>query len=459
MAKTYFDDRRFQDLMMALLVKDTQFLRLSAHLLDPKDFKPRRGSDSDASHRYVIAQLGLKHFEKYRSPIKDLLTASLLEHCKKTNMASESKAELMHYAKRLLRRKITAVDAITDKLIQFKREKLKDSIIQEMIDLQGNGGLTDDKWAELSRRALDTLSETPYYVADYLEKLEERIDRRAMARDNRFPVLLIEPLDAIVRAIARSHVGLVLAPYKRGKSLMLIYIACAYLLQRLNVLFITLEDPPQDVEDRFDACVTHLPIKKLNVMPKKLRERFLLFKRLLRSKLKIVDGTERKITTATIESIWEEERNKGFTADVIIVDYDDEIAPLKKHPERRMEIADIYREIRQLASRKNVILWTAAQTKRDTGHKKQLGGDDAAEDISKIRKVTFALSLGAGDWGPDSIYLFVAAHKFDRQHVGTNIMTNRDRMLIYDREATVRAFKNPEKFIEQSSDRNGEVPF
>jgi replicative DNA helicase len=258
---------------------------------------------------------------------------------------------------------------------------------------------------------------------------------------------MIEPLDAKVRAIARGQIGLIIAPYKRGKSLMLIWIAVAYVLQRLNVLFITLEDPPQDVEDRFDACITFLPIKKLEVMPRTFKERFLLFKRLIRSRLKIVDRTERKTTIRDIEAIIEEERNKGFIADAVIIDYDDEIAASKRNSERRLELAEIYRDMRQLAAKKSLLVWTAAQSRRSTAQKRQLGGDDLAEDISKVLKVAMAISLGQGDWGPESIYLWVAAHKFDRQHVGANIMTNKNRMLIYDREKTLDAERHPKKYM------------
>jgi replicative DNA helicase len=142
------------------------------------------------------------------------------------------------------------------------------------------------------------------------------------------------------------------------------------------------------------------------------------------------------MSVARIEQILLRERESGFRADVVIIDYDDEIVPPKKQKERRFEFADIYRDLRQFASRYNIILWTAAQTQRGTEHMKILSGDHLAEDFSKIRKVTMALSLGQGDWNKDSIYLWVAAHRHDKQHMGCTIMTDKDRMLIYDRERT-----------------------
>jgi replicative DNA helicase len=162
---------------------------------------------------------------------------------------------------------------------------------------------------------------------------------------------------------------------------------------------------------------------------------------LSRARLKIVDCTERDITIRKVEEIIDEQRNLGFIADAVIIDYDDEIKPAKRYAERRMEFAEIYRDMRKLASRRDLLVWTAAQTRRGTDQAKMITGDHLAEDISKVRKVAFALGMGKGDWGDDSIYLNVAAHKFDKQHVGCHIISDKDRMLIFSREKTARALR------------------
>ena len=158
----------------------------------------------------------------------------------------------------------------------------------------------------------------------------------------------------------------------------------------------------------------------------------------MRSRLKIIDGTEGGISVLRIEEIWERERNRGFTADVVVIDYDDEIKPPRKQEERRFEFADIYRSLRTFAAQKQVIVWTAAQTGRKTENMKVITAAATAEDISKIRKATLAIGIGKGDWGENSRYLYVAAHKFDKMHVGCNIMGDFGSGIFYDREATMR---------------------
>jgi hypothetical protein len=173
--------------------------------------------------------------------------------------------------------------------------------------------------------------------------------------------------------------------------------------------------------------------------PRLVHKRFQKFRRMVRTQLKIVDATEGGTTIQGIEQVLLQERDRGFHADALIIDYDDEIVPTRKQKERRFEFADIYRDLRQMTARYNLLSWIAAQTRRGTEENKVIGGDLLAEDISKLRKVALAIGIGKGEWGENSLYLWVAKHKYDVQHVGCNIISDYSRMLIYDPEATRRA--------------------
>ncbi len=442
---SYFQDPSFQDQLLAFLIKDRNFLKRCAEMLEPADFRPRK---SQAMERWVISQLALDYWNKYRQPIKGMLKAEIISYARKANLSTRKEEEIIYYAKKIRKIKCVAAEALEDKVIEFKKEKLKTDAVQELIDSQAAGTLSDERWLEICQNAVERFAPRSFTISDYLEEdeLEKRIDRRATTVATRFPMLFIDPIDQNIRTVGRGHVGLLLGPYKSMKSLGLIHLATIYPLQALNVLYFTLEDPKDDVEDRFDAAMTALPIARLNDLPRRLRNRFLRTKELLRARIKIVDGTDGGITLAKVEEIFLEQRNKGFVADVLIIDYDDEIVPPRKRENRRDEFADIYRGFRRLASKYDVILWTAAQTQRGTAQLKVIGGDHAAEDISKIRKVSFCLGLGRGDWGEDSKYLWVAAHKYDRDQIGWNIKTDRSRMLFYDRDATMKMLaEEPEK--------------
>lgn len=430
----FFSDEAFQDTLTALLCRDLEFLRTCSSFLDAKDFRPLPGQQNGRS-RWITAERALDYYQRYGEPVSRLLPSELLSHAKSIGLGDRESKELTSYAQQLLEQKIVGVESVTTRVREYKCARIKSSALEEMIELQSQGTLTDERWLEISQRATEGIRGDLQPV-DFFSALDSRIERRAGHSYYRHPPLLIEPFDTITRSIGIGQLGLVLAPYKRGKSLFLIWIARSYVVQRLNVLFITLEDPVTDVEDRFDAAVSSIPVQRLSEMPNRLRRQFAQFQRMAANRLRIYDGTEGGVTTQVIEQLYLRERDRGFRADAIIVDYDDEIVPSDRKKERRFEFADIYRDLRQMASKHQVILWTAAQTQRGTEELKVLGADRLAEDISKVRKATIAISLGKGEWGDESMYLWVAAYKFGAQHIGCNVMTDKSRMLAYDRERT-----------------------
>lgn len=446
MAETYalFDDDEFQDSLVALLTRDITALHACAYLLHPDDFKPSRGSTSpNGRSRWIVAELALGFFRKHQNPVKGLLRTECVAYAKKIGLGASSTQSLVDYVKTVNQRPVAAPAAITEHVVKYKREKLKARVIEDMIEAQAAGKLTDELWMEFTRQAM-TGATREIVPIDYFAGLEDRIAYRlGNATMRRFPRLMIDPFDNRVRGLGPGHLGLVLAPPKRGKSLFLAWVALAYVLQRMNVLYFTLEDPHEDVEERLDSAVTGILHKSLMDDLDHLRERFAAYKRFVRTKLKIIDGTQGGISMSVIENVYLREREQGFDADAIIIDYDDEVAPATTdfRKERRHEFADVYRDMRQMAGRYKKIVWTGAQSQRGTEEMKILGSSKLAEDYSKARKVSLAVSLGKGDWGGESIYLWVAEHRYDVKNIGWNIMPDKSRMVIYDQEATYRAEK------------------
>lgn len=439
---SFFDDDEFQDSLVALLVSDRTALVACAYLLHPDDFKPsRNGNSPNARSRWIVAELALEFFKKHQNPIKGLLRSSCLEYAKRIGLGQSTVGALIGYVADVQKRTVTAPAAITEHVVNYKRAVLKTRVLEDMIEANAAGKLTDDLWMEYTRQAMNGANREIVPV-DYFAGLEDRITYRlGNAAMRRFPRLMIDPFDNRVRGLGPGHLGLVLAPPKRGKSLFLVWVALAYVLQRMNVLYFTLEDPREDVEERMDSAVTGILHKTLMDDLDHLRERFGAYRRFVNTKLKIIDGTQGGVSMAVVEDIYLREREQGFDADAIIIDYDDEIAPAASdvRKDRRFEFADVYRDMRQMAGRYRKIIWTGAQSQRGTEEMKILGSSKLAEDYSKARKVSLAVSLGKGDWGGESIYLWVAEHRYDVKNIGWNIMPDKSRMVIYDQEATYRA--------------------
>ena len=437
--ESFLTDPHFQDNLLKLLVHDREFLKQGSHLLEPKDFKGV-GKNGAGRERQIVADVALKFWGDYKQPLGKMLRVELLEHARKKALFPADRKTLLEYGATLLNgRRPVAPDSTLEKVRQYKFDlEVTDTLLRMQESLEG-GQLNPENFMEMARECIHLVGKEhgrPTDIYD-LTELQKRMRRRWLqAQEERYPVLMIDPIDRAARVVARRHLGLVLAPYKRGKTLFFIWLALAYTMQSLNVLHFTLEDPQDDIEDRFDAAITALPISRLADAPKLVRVKFERFKRRLNARLKVVDGTDRSMTIQAMEHVIEQERNQGFTADVVLIDYDDEIRPAMKRTERRMEFADIYRDLRAMLARHDLIGWTASQTTRKSEDMKIISGKEIAEDISKIRKCSFAMSLGKGDWGENSTFLWVAAHRNGPQHFGANIMMDKGRALFYDREAT-----------------------
>ena len=440
-------------MVLGFLCRDRNFLKRLGGLIDEKDFRARAGEGRE--HEWV-AQIALDWWREYRAPIGGMLLVEVQDLIRQgrvgeVRIGQKQKEELTALVSRIRKGDtgLVAVEAIEKRIIEYKKRQAKRDAIQTLVNLQEEGKLSDERFLRVIYDATRKFGHGGRIV-DYELQANKRVARRQKEQLRKFPFLFIDPLDREIRTIPRGALGLIIAKYKRGKSLFLTWIARAMALQGYNVLFFTLEDPLDTVEDRFDASMTGLPVKELHQKSATFQKRFKRVRKLLRGRIKIYDGTEGGMSVSKMEEVWERLRNQGFHADVVIIDYDDEIQPpeaYKSDSGRRREFADIYRELRKFASKKDIYLWTAAQTRRGKEDQWVVTGDDTAEDISKVRKVFLCLGVGAAYKPTDpkigwdrrqGRYIYVAAHKGDKMGVGWPILADTDRALFYDQEATLK---------------------
>jgi hypothetical protein len=248
---------------------------------------------------------------------------------------------------------------------------------------------------------------------------------------------MIDPLDALgVRGIGPGELGLVIGPTSRGKSLALTYFAYAYARQAFSPLYFTLEDPREQMESRLDALITSTPMQKLVEEQEETAARFSRFRNYVTSRFRIVDGTMERYTVEAIEKVVQKERELGFPPDAIFIDYDAYLVSAQRNKEKRFDSDEIYLSLQLLAARNKVMVWTAAQTQRNTKHLKVLSEDRIAEDFGKVRKTTLAISIGQGEWGTDSFYLWVCKNKFGFKDVGCHIVPDLESATFYDQDKT-----------------------
>jgi replicative DNA helicase len=436
-------DRELRYQILQAIARDRSFLKQAYRDIRPEDFSDRGES--------LIVQAAIAFYDKYQEPIGAMLR-SHVDDLAGHNMGAEAKEKLRNLITKIQSgtMELVSVKALVDRVKTLKRATFYDAALEKMIAAQDAGTLSATMLAELVDAANRELSIEGVISSDYFseEDLKARIARRELWKDSKFPMFLIPELDKKVKAPGRGHLAMFVAPPNAGKGPALLWMDRAYALQGWNVLHITLEDPKEEVENRLDAILTGIPLNKLRTLPHRLQRRWHRAVKRMHGRIKIIDGTEGGWTVTRMERAWEEEKRNGFTADVITVDYDDEIEcekQFKGESARRFEFAEIHRRLRKMAAKLDVIVWTAAQSKRNTANKKIITMDDVAEDFSKVRKAFLGISIGDDHKVENLKTLFIMRHKIDRAKFAVEIMSDFSRALFYDAEATEAYHKAKKK--------------
>lgn len=427
---------------------DRVFLKASASHFQ-SEFFPNR-------EEKLVAQAELTYWDKYEEPIGPLLRSDCEELAVNQKFNDKEKQRLKDLLDRIVggKVKLVSVAALKDKLKRLKYVSFYEHAVDEIIEAHDKDELDAQYLAELVEKAKRELGDKMLASRDYFDPkgLEMRIIRRSKVETTRAPKLLIDQLDKKVRMVSRGHLGLFLAPYASGKGHALLHVARAYAMQGLNVLFFTLEDPIDEVENRLDASIAGLPKNRLSELPNKLKKRFRRAQKMIRGRINLVDATEGGWTVTRFRQAWEEHRQQGFIADAVIIDYDDEIEPEEKYKgdsAPRMRTADVYRRLRKMAASLNIIVWTAAQATRAAENKPLLTGRDVAEDIGKIRKASLGIGIGGTNDEPNIKWLSVLRHRLDRSRFAVEIRSDFSRGLFYDRDATLEIIKRRKSFAQR----------
>lgn len=427
-------DRSLRLQILRAAVRDKAFLKEAWRDLRPDDFTAREES--------VIVQAAVAFYEKYEQPIGSMLRADLDDIVAKKRFGEEATQKLNSLVRKIQNFEIepVSVRALIDKVHALKREAFYDEAIGEIIDAHEKNKLSPALLSEFVDRANSELRTTPLITHDYLRGIEKRIERRERWEDNKFPLFMIDPLDARIRGIGRGHLGMWMAPPSGGKGLALVHTAIAGAMQNLKVMHFTLEDPLDVVEDRLDAALTGMPLNKLRKLPNRLRRRFKRARKLMRGRIRIVDGTDSELSVSDMEKYCAESAKMGFDPDLVTIDYDDEIKcekEFKGESARRHEFSEIYKRLRKFAAKTNRIVWTAAQSTRSAEGRKVITSKDTAEDFSKIRKVFLAISIGVEPDQENVKFLYVMKHRLDRSRFGVDTVADYGSAIFYDRDATM----------------------
>lgn len=272
---------------------------------------------------------------------------------------------------------------VQDKSLDFcRKQKLQEAMLKSVKLMQKSS------FDEVSKIINDALklgvdNDTGY---DFIEDFEARYQLRS-----RHPIATgWGEIDRITGGgMGKGELGVVIAPTGVGKSMVLAHLGAMALKNGVNVVHYTLELQDMTIGNRYDSCLTGIPINELRHSKEDVFEEI----KELPGKLLIKEYPTKSATTQTLRTHLEKLRNRDFNPGMIVVDYGDILKPISHSKEKREELETIYEELRALAHEFECPVWTASQTNRSGINAEVITMESISEAFSKCFVADFIFSV------------------------------------------------------------------
>lgn len=375
----YTFDSEFQLKILALLVRDTSFLTRHREVIIPGYF------DNPMFSR--LCRLVLNFYYAYEAtPSKE----SLNELVKHEFTDKEDQKNFMYLIGQIYGIPLNDIGFIEDVVVDFaKKQAYKRALIIS------KGYVTEGKFVDIDKVMAEAKNIGVDYGDmgdDYFDSVDVRLEYlRTQDFDDRVGTLISE-LDKILGGgISPGELNIIMALSGVGKSIFLINMAFAGLIQRKNVVFITLEMSKRKVEYRLDTRFTGIPKDEILVREEEYRQKLEMYSKRC-SKLIVKKFPSSMATVGDIKTYLKTlTQVTGFVPDLVVVDYLDIInSGVDSLYEGQGKVA---KELRGLADEFQYCLWTGTQTNRKAEGKDIITKGDKADSFTVIQDSDVVVGL------------------------------------------------------------------
>ena len=389
----------FQTKVITSLLNDRTFLQQVSDIIDPTYFESQANS-------WIVTKI-LSYYEKYRTaPTAEVFKSELIQVEDKVlkSTIADSLKESAKY------KDSSDGEYVKSTALEFcKNQKMKVAII-ESVDLLKSGKY------DLIKKKVDNALKAGTdkdighdYVLDIAARYEEGARTCVSSGWN--------VIDDITNGgLAEGELGVIIAPAGGGKSWGLVSLAANAVREGKRVIYYTLELNQFYVARRFDAFFTKIAFQ--NLSEEHAQEKIRSTMETLKGDLIVKYYPTKTASITTITSHIEKCISQGKAPDLVIVDYADLIRP-SKAGDKRLELNDIYEDLRGIGGTYKIPIWTASQANRSALEDDVIEGGKVSESYNKIMIADFIMSLsrklndkvgGTGRWhiiknrfGPDGM--------------------------------------------------------
>jgi len=366
--------KQFQETLAQLILEDRPFADQLEEVLDTSFF--------ELNYLRVFVSKIFDYRKKYGVHPTNKILASILR-TELENHNDASKKQVRDYFARICIKRVQDEQYIKDTSLDFcKKQKLKEALFRS-VDLIQNSSY------EQIRQVIDEalkLGTDNNFGYDFLKDFELRYELKA-----RNPVRTgWEKIDKLTKqGLGKGELGVVIAPTGAGKSMVLAHLGSQAIKDGKNVVHYTLELSEAITGQRYDSCITQVPLSTLFYQKDEVLE--LISD--IQGSLIIKEYPTKSASPNVLRSHLEKLKKRNHKIDMIIVDYADLLRPSTHFKEKRNELESIYENLRAIAQEFQCPVWTASQTNRSGLNAEVVTMESISEAFNKCFVADFICSI------------------------------------------------------------------
>jgi len=213
----------------------------------------------------------------------------------------------------------------------------------------------------------------------------------------------------IQKGLGSGELGVIIAPTGAGKSMALAHLGAHAVKAGKNVVHYTLELSESMTGQRYDSCISAIPLSLLFHRKEEVLECI----GDLEGSLLIKEYPTKTASPNTLRAHLDKLKKRNHKIDMIIIDYADLLRPATNFKEKRAELESIYENIRAIAQEHQCPVWTASQTNRSGLSAEVVTMESISEAYNKCFVADFICSISRTikDKNANTARFFVAKNR------------------------------------------------
>ena len=366
--------KQFQESLSQLILQDRPFADQIEEVLNVSFF--------ELKYLRVFVSLIYDYRNKYGVHPTDKIVASILR-TELDNHSDTTQKQTRDFFARVLIKNVQDEQYIKETSLDFcKKQKLKEALMKSVTLIQSS---SYDEVKHLIDEALK-LGTDNNFGHDLIKDFELRYELKA-----RGPISTgWDKIDKITKdGLGMGELGVVIAPTGAGKSMALAHLGSHAVKSGKNVVHYTLELSESVTGQRYDSCISSVPLSMLFGHKEDVLEAISDIK----GSLIVKEYPTKTATTNVIRAHLEKLKKRNQKIDMIIVDYADLLRPTTHFKEKRNELESIYENLRAIAQEFNCPVWTASQTNRSGLNAEVVTMESISEAFNKCFVADFICSI------------------------------------------------------------------